>query len=232
MRAPLAVATATTTLILTLTPATAFAGGIAGEAIERSDLVALARFSDLQNSEVVALIIDAAGIAQNTDRTTLESSKATGLVNQKSDPEFIHAAGDYYVDAEVGLVLVHATAGLIVGSQFVATDTVDYHPLVGAASTQHKYVHAIGPVRPGDELTYDGFSNFAKATAGDIVVGRVLAVETQPKGLLDRVSTAWNSSSFSAAAKMPGSATKGFTDMITLSSETVADQIITMNVRV
>lgn len=232
MRAPLAVATATTTVTLSLTPATAFAAGTAGEAIQRSDLVALARFSDLQNSEVVALIIDAAGIAQNTDRTTLESSRATGLVNQKSDPEFIHAAGDYYVDAEVGLVLVHATAGLIVGSQFLANDTVAYHPLVGAASTQHKYVHAIGPVRPGDELTYDGFSNFAKATTGDIVVGRVLAVETQPKGLLDRVSTAWNSSSFSAAAKMPGSATKGFTDMITLSSETVADQIITMNVRV
>ena len=232
MRAPLTVATATSSAALTLSTATAFAAGTAGEAIERSDLVALARFSDLENTEVIALIVDAAGIAQNTDRTTLESSRATGLVNQKSDAEFIHAAGDYYVDAEVGLVLVHATSGVVGGSQFLVNDTITYHPLVGAASSQHKYVHAVGPVRPGDDLTYDGFSNFAKATTGDIVVGRVLAIETQPKGLLDRVSTAWNSSSFSAAAKMPGSATKGFTDMITLSSETVADQIITMNVRV
>ena len=233
MRAPLVVAASTTQVAVSANvAASTFVAGAAGDHIEGATLVGLARYDHLTNGgSIVAIILDSAGIAQNTDRTPLATSVTTGLVNQKSDPELIFAAGDYYIDAEAGLVIVHSSTGNLAGSQFSAADTIDYFPLAGA-STQHKYVHAVGPVRPGDALTYDAYSNFKKAAAGETVVAKVLAIEVQPKGLLDRVSTAWHGSSFDAAAKMPGSATKGFTDMITLSDESVADTIITINVRV
>jgi hypothetical protein len=35
-----------------------------------------------------------------------------------------------------------------------------------------------------------------------------------------------------AAGKMPGSATAGYSDMITLASETVADRIVVLTIRI
>jgi hypothetical protein len=65
-----------------------------------------------------------------------------------------------------------------------------------------------------------------------LVIGRVYQLIKEPRGLLDRVRTGWNGSEFGADAKMPGSATKGFSDLITLSSETVADEIAIINVKI
>jgi len=233
MRAPLVVAASASNARVNSTPATTttFVGAAAGEVIELTDLIALERYNDLTGTTMCAVVVDPAGIAMNTDRTPLACSVANVLVNQKSHPDLIHSRGDFYVDAEVGIVMIHSTDGTIANSLLASGGDITYFALAGA-STQHKYVHAVGPVRPGDALTYDAFSNFVKAATGQTVVAKVLAIDTQPKGLLDRVSTAWHGSSFDAAAKMPGSATKGFTDMITLSDESVADTIITMNVRV
>lgn len=233
MRAPLVVAAAASTAAVASSPniVTTFVGSAAGDVIELTALVALERYNDLTGSTMCAVVVDPAGIAMNTDRTPLACSVANVLVNQKSHPDLIHSRGDFYVDAEAGIVMIHSTDGTVANSLLATGGNITYFALAGA-STQHKYVHAIGPVRPGDALTYDAFSNFVKAATGQTVVAKVLAIDTQPKGLLDRVSTAWHGSSFDAAAKMPGSATKGFTDMITLSDESVADTIITMNVRV
>jgi len=71
----------------------------------------------------------------------------------------------------------------------------------------------------------------ALGTSNAVSLGRVMEIIREPKGLLDRVETAFKGSSFSASAKMPGTATKGFSDMITLSSEVVADEIATLIVR-
>ena len=56
----------------------------------------------------------------------------------------------------------------------------------------------------------------------------------RPRGLLERVKTGFKGEEFDASAKMPGSATKGFSDMIILSGEvqTVADQIVVVNVKI
>jgi hypothetical protein len=234
MRAPLVVDAASTTLTVSANPTrnTTFVGATAGEAIEASAIVALERYAALQNTEFVALVLAPEGIAANTDRTPITCDIAGELARERNSADMISSPGDFWVDAEVGLVFVHAASGSLTNALINAGGRFTFHKLDSAASTQHKYVHAVGPVRPGDSLTYDMYSNFVKATTGQTVVARVLAIETQPKGLLDRVSTAWHGSSFDAAAKMPGSATKGFTDMITLSSESVADTIITMNVRV
>ena len=68
----------------------------------------------------------------------------------------------------------------------------------------------------------------------ELVVGRVMDIIKEPRGLLERVRTGFRGDEFDASAKMPGSATGGFSDMITLSAElqTVADQIVVVNVKI
>ena len=65
-----------------------------------------------------------------------------------------------------------------------------------------------------------------------LVVGRVLELIKEPRGLLERVRTGFQGDEFEADAKMPGSATGGFSDLITLSEETVADEIAVINIKV
>ncbi len=65
-----------------------------------------------------------------------------------------------------------------------------------------------------------------------LVVGRVLAIHKEPRGLLERVRTGWSGDEFGADAKMPGSATQGFSDLITLSDELIADEIVIVNVKI
>lgn len=67
-----------------------------------------------------------------------------------------------------------------------------------------------------------------------LVIGRVMDIIKEPRGLLERVKTGFKGEEFDASAKMPGSATGGFSDMIVLSGElqTVADQIVVVNVKI
>ena len=106
------------------------------------------------------------------------------------------------------------------------------------ASQQYRHAHMVGPCRPGDKVSYDAQSNLCVLSSDSDAkdssegsIGRVMEIIREPRGLLDRVETAFKGSSFSASAKMPGTATKGFSDMITLSSEVVADELATIIVR-
>lgn len=68
----------------------------------------------------------------------------------------------------------------------------------------------------------------------DFTVGRVMDIIKEPRGLLERVRTGFNGDEFDVSAKMFGSATGGYSDMIVLSGElqTVADQIVVVNVKI
>lgn len=131
-----------------------------------------------------------------------------------------------------------------------------------SSSTQARMIHLVGTARPGDFVTFDAQSNFivtpalaeADLKVGDadaegeilalvnslrirnfeqtLVVGRVLELIKEPRGLLERVRTGFQGDEFEADAKMPGSATGGFSDLITLSAETVADEIAVINIKV
>jgi len=84
-------------------------------------------------------------------------------------------------------------------------------------------------------VSFDTQSNFIAVEEEDVVllsevIGRVLEVQAQPVPLLKNVKTGWAQAAFSAANRMPGSATAGFTDLITLSGETVGAQVVTLNV--
>jgi hypothetical protein len=178
--------------------------------------------------------------ATNTERTPIESS-STLLTRERSSVGKISQAGDWYLDADARLLFVYsADSGAT--SPAGAGETVDYYHYDNVESSADRQVCAVGSLRAGDYVTFDQYSNFVKldvaaSTLPSEICGRVLAVIAQPKGLLDRVRTAWDGSSFSAADKMPGTATAGYTDLITLSPENVAgtsgvaDQVVYINVK-
>lgn len=143
------------------------------------------------------------------------------------------------------------------GAALTALKAFDYTATV---SVNEKMMHLVGEAKPGDFVVFDVNSNFVvrdMTTAQDITmagaaatdleieaalaslrdqhewtIGRVFAFQKEPRGLLERVRTGWNGSEFKADAQMPGSATKGFSDLITLSDETVADEIAIINVKI
>ena len=156
-------------------------------------------------------------------------------------------AGDYFLDADVNLLLVNDSANAGTLSPFAAGETVTYSVYNASAAggaTPGRYVHLVTPagsqqVRPGDFVTFDNDSNFEVVSGGVVagtvmstVVGRVLAVNQEPAGLLDRVRTAWDRGGFAADAQMPGTATAGFSDLLTLTSGAAADKIAVINVKI
>lgn len=209
-------------------------GGSADELlVTRAQLATLSRYATDLPADVVAIGLEHTMIAANTDRTPITSSGTT-LVRERSSYTKVAKAGDWYLDADVGLLFVWEDGGN--ASPFAAAETVTYYHYGATASTQWRQVSAVGKLMPGDFVTYDKYSNFIKldvtaSTLPSEILGRVLELQTQPKGLLERVRTAWDGSSFSADAQMPGTATKGYTDLITLSKESVSDQVAIINVK-
>ncbi len=207
-----------------------------------TQLSGLARYSDATRSSLYvqagdavvayALETDGAGaaLAAHTERTPFADANSV-LANEKKSVQALRTEGDYFIDSEYGLVFVFdALDGDGSRTTPLAATSLSYHWYDSdGASSSWRGISAIGEFVPGDYVTYDEKSNFVPGTASDHI-GRVLAVHRQPRGLLERVNTAWSGSSFDATAQMPGSATKGFTDLITLSEETVADKVLILNV--
>lgn len=201
--------------------------------VTAAQLAGLARYSDASRPSLlvgatdtvmaIALPTDDGGgaLATNTERTPFADANSV-LSSEKKSVQALRAAGDYFIDADYGLVILY-------GTTVAATSVTYYWYDADGASSSWKGIAAIGEFLPGDYVTYDAYSNFVPGTSSDHI-GRVLAVHRQPRGLLERVNTAWSGSSFDATAQMPGSATKGFTDLITLSDETVADKVLILNV--
>jgi len=215
--------------------------------VSSTSLATLSRYAGLiaAGDDIYAIALANSPVAMNTDRTPFTDS-GTVLVRFRSGGiPSLTKAGDWWVDEEVGLIFINDGGAAGAASTFVLGETVIYY-VYDATFTAgaHRYIHCNGPVKPGDYVTYDRKANFTPFTdtaaetyasgvhAFEQVVGRVLAVIKEPKGLLDRVRTAWEGSYFDKTAQMPGTATKGFTDLITLSDEYVANQVAIINVKV
>ena len=229
-------------------------------------------------TDVVALNLGLGKVCSNQTETPVSFVNWAGN-RERSDISLLAKAGDWYLDADAGVMYFYETGGnaLPVDSTGNATlnngssTEIKVFDYTAAVSTQEKMMHLVGDATPGDFVTFDDNSNFkvlsslvvadsAMALAGgdgsatqaelrtefdrigtaledrhfeeSLVVGRVYQLIKEPRGLLDRVRTGFNGSEFGADAKMPGSATKGFSDLITLSSETVADEIAIINVKI
>ena len=196
----------------------------------------------------------AGSIAANTDRTpvTFNAAAEAVFLRERSSAAKCTRNGDWFWDNDAKMLLVRVADPS--DNPCPASCTVTYSTNqvpsadLGTQANEHRYTHASGDVRPGCYMTYDGRANFVPVAevrpgvpsfsdGGDgndqlvEVIGRCLAVVKQPRGLLDRVRTAWEGSSFAKDAQMPGTATKGFTDLITLSGQTVADTVCIINVK-
>jgi hypothetical protein len=235
-----------------------------GKVLTNASVKAMARYKGLPlSSDIVGLKLDKPAAA-HTSRTpvSITFGDAT-VVRRRSEPSLISKAGDFYLDDEASIVLIFNTGGADKPAQFASVVYYQYEGATSAATTslQERYIHFVGDCKPGDFVTFDKLSNMVVRSASlsltdndagdesaansalildmlqereDFTVGRVMDIIKEPRGLLERVRTGFKGDEFGADAKMPGSATGGFSDMITLSGElqTVADQIVVVNVKI
>jgi hypothetical protein len=216
----------------------------AGEYWNATNLAALTRYAELgitTSSPVVAIGLDPDGdgtqyrVAKNTTRTPVGVDTDGVLVRERSDPSLINQEGDWWLDDELGVLFLHSSTWAT-GVADTATWVFSYNYYDTAATTGHRYTHFDGPASPTIRVTFDSESNFVAAVEGTTaerdIIGRVLEIQRFPKGeMLAAVKTGFPGLS-SSTSKMPGSATAGYPDYITLSPEVVADQIVIVHFRI
>ena len=235
-----------------------------GNVLTNASVKAMARYKGLPLSGNVVGLKLAKPAAAHTSRTPVVVTFADATVARKrSEPSMIGKAGDFYLDDEASIVLIFNAGGADKPAQFASVVYYQYDGAASADATslQEKYIHFVGDCKPGDFVTFDKLSNMVVRSASlslvdvdaqddttanesaildmlqereDFTIGRVMDIIKEPRGLLERVRTGFQGDEFDASAKMPGSATGGFSDMITLSGElqTVADQIVVVNVKI
>ena len=240
------------------------AGGGNPEVGDIVDADTLSRYSGLPNKDdIVALDLGLGKLASITSRTPLTFGAGDFVGRLRKDPALLGKAGDYFLDADAGLLLFYKAGGngapVDINNRALAdTDTISVFDYSAGASSSEKMMHLVGDARCGDFVTFDKHSNFtvrnisldltdndggaddvANETAildllrelDDYTVGRVYELQKEPRGLLERVKTGWSGAEFDASSKMPGSATEGFSDLITLSENKIADEIAIINVK-
>ena len=230
--------------------------------ISNTALKALPRYKGLPlTANVVGLKLTKVAAA-NTSRTPVVVTMGGGVTARlRAEPSLISADGDWYLDDEGSILLIWDEDGTGKPDNLTSIAYYHYESAASAdsVSTQEKYIHFVGECRPGDFVTFDKLSNMvvrspslalvdvdaqddttANETAildmlqerEDFTIGRVMDIIKEPRGLLERVRTGFQGDDFDKSAQMPGSATKGFSDLITLSEQTVADQIVVVNVKI
>lgn len=223
--------------------------------IAHADLAAMPRYAGLVMASAAVGLRFTRSVAGHTSRTPITVSMTGQTPRMRSEPELVRKAGDFFVDDEAGILILLSDDATAKPTFF---DSVSYFTYEDAASalavsTQEKFIHFVGECRPGDFVTFDALSNMVRRStaidltgddaddavevlaalelAKDFTIGRVVDIITEPRGLLERVRTEFSGDEFDATAKMPGSATAGFSDMITLSEQKVADQLVIVNVK-
>lgn len=224
-------------------------------------LQALLRYDHLDLSDVMAYE-HTSKLAQHTSRTPVTLTTAAGawVGRYRSDISLLVKAGDWTMDADAGRILFFEAGGNAVApvdANAQALTGLTAYDYAGAASTEEQMMHLVGDAKPGDFVTFDKNSNFVvrqsnvAALVGnafneteletalrvmqrdqELTVGRVFEIQKEPRGLLERVRTGWKGEEFGKDAQMPGSATSGFSDLITLSDERIADEIVIVNVKI
>lgn len=216
---------------------------VSGEVWSETALDDVTRWASVVDGmSVVALQLSQKFICKNTDRTPITCSVDDVLVNEKSELALVKKDGDFWVDTRTGTVFIHSTTwARQVSGTVTFTITFYYYAAHASGANSDRFVFFDGVARPGAFLSYDSSSNFVEmGSAGDALgtsntrsIARLINVDVEPKDLLDKVKTGWNLTGMSAVSKMPGSATKGFSDLITLATaEKVADQIAIINLKV
>lgn len=199
-----------------------------GDVLWITSTVAKAEFAPtlggVANDDFVGLHLGSYRLAQDTDRTPLRITRGglditdQVLVNKVSSPEDLTSDGDYLYDPDLGIIWFHAAGGTPLPTLVAAADVVTfYHYVAPAAAQLTEFASIVGAIDPGDYLTVDRNSNLRRHVVGvdapEDVVGQVLSLKVGPHEELAKVKTYHED--FGDRDRMPGSATKGFNDLVT-----------------
>lgn len=213
----------------------------AGEVWTAAALASLSRYAIASSDNVVAFALANWHVAKNTTRTPISVDVSGVLTKEKASIALISSEGDWYLDGDVGLLFLHSdTYATLVGNNTDPTFTYNFYDDAGIGATSDRYIYFDGEGKPGDFVSYDEHSNFVRmGQSADVLgasntraIGRLLAIDTEPKDLLEHVKTAFELNGINSSGKMPGTATEGYSDLITLATEDVADRIAIINVRI
>jgi len=211
-----------------------------GDVLDATGIAVLERYNSDDIGDVVLLTLSERDVAANTSRTPIAEDIGTILVNEVGSIADVTADGDFYLDAQAGYLIFTRDVW-----DTLVTDDTDptfsfyaYSDAALAASEQYIYFNGI-PNYGSRLVSVDAASNFCQKgssadilDAGDPALGTLLTFDAEPKDLLQYVKTAFELDNVSAASRMPGSATAGYSDKITLANETVANQLAVIKVRI
>jgi hypothetical protein len=211
-----------------------------GAVLDADGIKDLGRYDADLVGDVVLIVLSERDVAAHTSRTPLACDVDGVLARQRPAIENVTAVGDYFLDAQAGyLVLSRAAWDTLVSDNTDPTFSF-YVYSSSALAASEQYIYFTGVPNFGDRrVSVDKASNFCpKGSAADILastapeLGTLLTFDIQPKQLLQHVKTAWDLQGVTSASRMPGSATAGFTDHITLANEKVANQLVVIKVRI
>ena len=116
-------------------------------------------------ADVVAYVFEKFPMAHVTAESRITASVA-GLVKEKSSVTAISAAGDYFIDYDLGMLFVYEAGGDAIPSPWTTGATITYYHYEDegtGSNTVTSFTCATGNLEYGDFLTYDENSNFVKA---------------------------------------------------------------------
>jgi hypothetical protein len=216
---------------------------LGSESVLKTTLLA-DRYADLTATDWVALALGTKGVESNVynplvvTNSTSTTIKTTGLLKkEKNSPNALKAAGDWFLDRDLGILFLYEAGGDAIPTGLVATDLVKFSyspaPAVDTAAAPAKvFASVTGTVRPGDYLAYDKYSNFVpyiarpdetdtEGTTGSVdmattafhrpedIVGKCYTLDRSPKADLAAVKTFHDYEGVSLADRTPGSANDG-----------------------
>jgi hypothetical protein len=134
------------------------------------------------NANIVGYMFVNYPVAHITEDSPITASVA-GLVNEVDSLSAISAAGDYFLDYEVGMLFLYEAGGNAIPSPFSTAATISYYHYgttgVGT-NTVSTYACATGNLEYGDILTYDAYSNMVKATLAIATAEGYVAADGEP----------------------------------------------------
>ncbi len=127
----------------------------------------LVKYSGLiaTTDDIVGYVTEKFPIAHDTAESTIAASVA-GLTNLKTAVGQIAAAGDYFIDYDLGILFVYEAGGDAIPSPWSTAATLTYYHYEDegtGTNTVSTFTCATGNLEYGDFLTYDANSNFVKA---------------------------------------------------------------------
>ena len=118
------------------------------------------------DADVVCYVMENWPVAHITQESPITVDTG-GLTNQVDSVGLVSAAGDYFIDFDLGLLFVYEAGGDAIPSPFTTSSEITYYHYQAegtATNTVSTYACATGNLEYGDFLSYDENSNLIKAS--------------------------------------------------------------------